>query len=350
MEKIPGLMKAVVIEGPKKLAVKEVATPEPLPGEVLIKIETCLLCTWEQRIYSGESSMKRPFIAGHEAAGVIAKINPDTPSNFSIGDKVAFKTLDHCGHCYYCYQGFENQCTGKANKRFYDGIPGSGGLAQYISLPVDRVFPIEWDISLGEAAFTEPLACCIHSVKRSGIKFGSVVVVVGAGIMGQLHAVLARLSGAKVIVIEPNAARRNLALSLGAHAAVDPTVDDEKTVLNSLTRGVGPDVVFITTASTSLAEKYLDAAGKMGRVIFYGSFHPNKDIPIDPNKVHYSEIVITGSASPSTEDFFQASRMLAQKLVPVKEFISCTYSLDNIQEAFEASLSLDTYRVMVELR
>ena len=178
MASIPDRMMAAVIEGKKRVELRELSIPELKAGELLIRIEYCLLCTWEQRIYTGESSTRLPFIAGHEASGVVVKVsgaskaNPGVPVNFKVGDRVVFKTLDHCGHCSYCYQGYTNQCTGAAKKRSYDGIPGSGGLAQYIALEAGRGFPLSGDISLEEAAFTEPLACCIHSVKRSGIEFG----------------------------------------------------------------------------------------------------------------------------------------------------------------------------------
>lgn len=346
---IPEVMKVVAIEEPQKATVKLVSTPQPAEGEVLIRIECCLLCTWEQRIFSGKSSMSLPFIPGHEAAGTIVAINPDTPTSFKVGDKVAFKTLDHCGHCYFCYQGFDNQCIGTAKKRIYDGIPSSGGLGQYITLNVSRVFPVAEELSLEEAAFAEPLACCIHSVNRAQIKFGSDVVIVGAGIMGQLHAMLAKLKGARVIVVEPREDRRETALSLGAHIAIDPTQEDGEAIIKDLTQGLGPEVVFITTPSPDIAENYLKNIGKMGQVIFYGSFHPNKAIPVDANQVHYSEMVLTGSYSPSTEDFFQATRLLSKGLIDVNSFISRKFSLEEVQAAFEASLSPDNYRVLIKL-
>jgi L-iditol 2-dehydrogenase len=346
---IPEVMKVVAVEEPKKIEIKSVATPKPAEGEVLIKIDSCLLCTWEQRIFSGKSSMALPFIPGHEAAGTIVAINPDTPTSFKVGDKVTFKTLDHCGHCYFCYQGFDNQCIGQSKKRAYDGIPSSGGLAQYISLDVSRVYPVSEELSLEEAAFAEPLACCVHSLKRVRINYGSDVVVVGAGIMGQLHAILARLSGARVIVVEPKKERRDLALSLGAHLAVDPTAEDEQAYFKKISGGLGPEAVFITIPNPDIAANYIRNIGKMGQVVFYGSFHPNKEIPVDANMVHYSEMILTGAYSPSTEDFFEASRLLSKKLVDVSSFISKRFSLEEAQAAFEASLSDENYRVLIKL-
>ena len=350
MQTIPKEMKAVVVEEANRSSVRTIGTPVPRTGQVLIRIEECLLCTWEQRIFSGASSISLPFIPGHEAAGVIAAIPEDTVCNFSVGDRVSFKTLDHCGHCKYCFRGFENMCTGNAEKRSYDGLGGSGGLAQYIALDVGRVFPIRGDISLAEAAFTEPLACCIHSIRRTKIGFGSRVAIVGAGIMGQLHALLARLSGAMVIVVEPDEERRELARSLGAHHTLNPLSGDEKEQLRKLTDGEGLDGVFITTANPDIALRYVDMVEPMGEVVFYGSFNPNREIPIDPNHIHYSEKVITGSASPSVNDMYTAASMLAQKTISVEAFLSEEYGIDQAQEAFEAALRPDTYRVVVHMK
>ncbi len=358
MASIPDRMMAAVIDGKKRVELRELSIPELKAGELLIRIEYCLLCTWEQRIYTGESSTGLAFIAGHEASGVVVKVsgaskaseaNPGVPVNFKVGDRVVFKTLDHCGHCSYCYQGYTNQCTGAAKKRSYDGIPGSGGLAQYIALEAGRVFPLSGDISLEEAAFTEPLACCIHSVKRSGIEFGDNVVIVGCGIMGQLHSLLCRLKGARVIVVEPRQDRRELAARLGAHLVIDPGRGEMIDQVFKLTGGEGVDVVFNTAANPDIAKRSMALLKKMGRMIFYGSFHPNKNIEIDPNQVHYSEIVITGSSGPATGDFYQASRMLSYKLLPVKDFIYKIFDLSEINEAFEAALSPQSYRVAVRL-
>ena len=92
-------MKAAVFEDIKSITVKDMEKPTPANGEVLIKIEYCLLCTWEQRIYTGQSSMNLPFVGGHEASGSVASIPDGTATSFREGDRVVFKTLDHCGHC-----------------------------------------------------------------------------------------------------------------------------------------------------------------------------------------------------------------------------------------------------------
>jgi len=340
-------MKAVVVTGTETVDVIDVETPVPRHGQVLIKVHTCLLCTWEQRIFSGASGMNLPFIPGHEAAGVISSIPEGTVTSFEIGDHVVFKTLDDCGHCSFCYQGFNNLCSGSSEKRVYGEIPSSGGLAEYIALDVSKVFSVSDDITYGEAAFTEPLACCLHSIRRVNPDFGETVVIIGAGLMGLLHLKLALLRGCRVVVIEPREDRRKTALASGAQYVIDPINENAESVISELTDKEGAEYVFFTAAKPSIAEDAFKLLRKMGTIVYYGSFHPNDPVALDPNRVHYGEYVITGSYSPSTVDFYTASRLLSNGLINVKEFLSEEWNLTDAQKAMERALDPDTFRVSI---
>ena len=342
-------MKAVVVTGDNQTAILDVPRPEALPGEVLIRIDTCLICTWEQRIFSGKAGMTLPFLPGHEASGTIAEIPANTVTSFKAGDRVVFKTLDHCGHCSFCYQGDTNQCSGTFRKRVYGSLAASGGMAEYIALEVSKVLPVRQDLDLVVAAFAEPLACCLHSIERVELNMGDTVAIIGAGIMGQLHAILARLRGCRVLVVEPDPVRRELALSLGAHVGIDPSAGDPVEQVRQLTGGQGVEAVFSTVTKSAVAGSTVGMLRKMGALVLYGSFHPNDPIPTDPNAVHYKEYIITGSYSPSTRDFFRATRLLSHGLVDPSPFISKTFPMEKAQEAFLASLRPDTYRVAIRI-
>ncbi len=342
-------MKVVAVTGEKRCEIREVPLPKPIPGEVLIKIDTCLICTWEQRIFSGNGGTPIPFVPGHEASGTIAEVPEGTATSFAPGDKVVFKTLDHCGHCSFCYQGDTNQCIGTSRKRFYGGMPGSGGMAAYIALDVSKVLPVDDSLDPVHAAFAEPVACCVHSIERVELNLGDTVVIIGAGIMGQLHALLARLRGCRVLVVEPDAKRRELALEQGAHHGIDPAVDDPVQAVLALTGGEGAEAVFSTVTRSEVAASAVGMLRKMGSLVLYGSFHPNEPISTDPNAVHYKEYVITGSYSPSTRDFFRATRLLSRGLVDPSPFISEIRPMDEAGKAFEASLRPDTYRVAIRI-
>ncbi|WP_320128495.1 alcohol dehydrogenase catalytic domain-containing protein [uncultured Sphaerochaeta sp.] len=350
METLPKKMKVVAVEEVGKVSVREVPMIQPLPGEIVIRIQHCLLCTWEQRIFNGMSKSSYPFIPGHEVSGHVAYIPEDTVTSFSVGDPVVMKTLDSCGHCEACYRGDDNLCTGKTKKRVYDGISGSGGLAQYICLPVARVYALpDPTMDLRFAAFAEPLACCINSIEQANITLSEDVVVVGAGIMGQLHIALAVKRGARVLVVEIDKERAELAKRMGASVVINPLEIDAKAEILRLTQNQGAHVVFITTTMASLAQEYLGVLKKRGRIVYYGSFHPDLDITINPNAIHYSEKIITGSYSPTSKAFWIASRLLSLGIIDVSPFLSGEYDIEDAQKAFEHSVRPGSFRVLINL-
>lgn len=346
---IPEKMKGIVITAPRQAEVKELTTPKPAAGEVLVRVEKCLICTWEQRIFAG-GDMALPFVPGHEISGTVAAIGEGTYTNVAVGDRVVVKTYDSCGQCEQCYRGHDNECTGKAKGRVYDGIPGTGGFAQYLAIGSERVYPLpDRQADLATAAFAEPLACCLGSLDQAEIEFGEDVVIVGGGIMGQLHNVLCKKRGARTILVEPDAPRREMARRMGADVVVDPMEGDPIQKIMDLTNGRGAHVCFYTVNVLSLAQDYLDCLAKRGRMVYYGSFHPSGPIQIDPNKIHYSEKRITGSYSPTAKNFWTASRLLGYHLIDVAPFITERYDLIQCQKAFERAASPETYRVLIDL-
>lgn len=188
-------MKAIVVKAPREAAVQIVPMPVPAEGEVLVHIRKALICTWEQRIFMGVD-MPLPFVPGHEVSGEVAAIPEGTCTDLAVGDRVVVKTYDSCGACEQCYRGHDNLCKGKSKRRTYGGIPGAGGFAQYMAIAANRVYRLpDQDVSLDIAAFAEPLACCVHSMEQANVELGEDVVIVGGGIMGQLHNLLAALRG-----------------------------------------------------------------------------------------------------------------------------------------------------------
>jgi len=346
---IPEKMRAIFVTEPYKAEVREVSTPVPAEGEVLVKLERCLICTWEQRIFTG-GDVKLPFLPGHEVSGRVAAVPEGTFTDLKVGDPVVVKTYDSCGQCEFCYNGDDNLCTGKAKKRFYDGIPGSGGMAQYIAIAATRVFALpDANADLDICAFAEPTACCLRSMENADVGFGEDVVIVGGGIMGQLHNLLAKKRGARVMLVEPDAARRSVAEKLGADITIDPTKCDAFERIRELTNGRGAHVIIFTVNVLKLAGEYINVLAKKGRIVYYGSFHPAGEVPFEPNKIHYSEKTITGSFSPTVKAFWQATRLLGYQLIDVAPFISERYTMDECQRAFERASSPDTFRVLIDL-
>jgi L-iditol 2-dehydrogenase len=340
------MMRRSVIEGPEKLGFAEIPIPEPAPNQVLVKVHSCAICTWEQRMYTGAEPMY-PMAGGHEVSGTVVKTG-ERVFGLAPGDHVTVAGLNRCGQCESCLRGYDNICENMWKMRSGDLIPGPGGLGEYVLRLGEDCFKIAKDIPLEYASLSEPLACVLRSVKRANIQAGERVVIVGAGLMGMLHLVLAKARGAVVLVSEPNEYRQGKARELGADKVFDPIAEDYVELVQGFGEGGGANVTFICVAHHSTVEPAVVASANNGRVLLYSSFHPkDKKIEVDPNIFHKKEVTLTGTMSQTRQDFYEASRLISNGEIDLEPLISSRYGLDDLEEAFKAALSIDTYRVIV---
>ena len=341
--------KRAVFVGPGQIRSDELTIPEPGPRQALVKVKACALCTWEQRMYTGEERYY-PLAGGHEVAGELVKLGQYVHTGAQIGDRVMASTLTRCGYCESCRRGLDNICD-NARKPFRDtDVPGPAGLAEYVLLDDYQLYQANNQTPFEEICLTEPLACVVRSVRHARIEWGDNVVVVGAGIMGLFHLILAKQIGARVIVSEPNPERAAFASEMGADAVIDPTQEPFAAQVKTLTGGRGADVIFCAVSVAQAVEQAVEAVAKGGRVHVYASIHPRGvKISIDPNLFHSKEITLTGTMSQDKEDVLQAVRMISQGVIDLKPFISLVLPFDKLEEGLQAALQPDTYRVVVTM-
>lgn len=346
-----GTMRRAVVIAPKKVEVQELPIPNIKPDEVLVRVGACAICTWEQRVYTGQMKMY-PFVGGHEVAGTAAQIGSDVEVlGLGIGDPVAVSALKICGQCYACRHGYTNICD-NIRTGYVKGQPmGPGGLAEYMVVPGYQVYKTGLSLPVEQASLAEPLGCVIKSIKRANVKPGDHVVVIGGGFMGMLHVMLARQRGAVVIVSEPNAVRLEKAVQLGADFAINPVKEDFAARVKEITNGQGAEVVIIAVSVPRVVEDAVSVTAKGGLVSCYSSFHPRDAVVSLPiNRFHHHEVTLTGSMSRTPEDFWESVAVLSQKRVDLDPLISRIFPLERVEEAFEAAISLDTYRVVVTMQ
>lgn len=339
--------KVSVMTAEKTLEIRELELRQPGAGQVLVKVDSCAICTMEQRVYNGLMKYY-PFSGGHEMAGTVAKVG-ECVSGVKPGDHVAIRMLTSCGECYYCRNGHENLCVVSFKASVHEGLNGPGGLAEYMLVDAKSVYKVADDLDFGHASLAEPLACCVHSVNKAGIELGNDVVVIGVGIMGAFHIRLAKLRGARVIACEVDAGRLEIARKMGADFLVNSAETDPVEQVKKLTEGRGADVVFCTTALVDLAAQAIAMTGKVGRCVMYSSFHPKRPIELDVNNVHYTEMVITGSVNPTMQDFLTSTRLLSGGMVDPSLLISETVPLNKLGYAFERAVDPKTYRIIVKM-
>ena len=342
-------MKIVAITGDHEASVIEAAKPEPGKGQIRMRVEGCALCTFEQRMFTGVVPVPLPFIGGHEVAGYIDAIGEGLkPENYPIGKRIAARTFYSCGHCYGCRHDEGNLCVnGSEQDKSWMAYPGIGGLEQYMLINPDMLYFMNDDLPLEKACFAEPLACVLNSIEKGQIEIGDDVVVIGGGIMGQLHVMCAKLRGARVIMSEPDEARREIAAKLGADVCINPLEGDPIEMIKELTGGNGAAVVFNTTAVSAVAQQAIGMVAKLGRVVMYSSQHPDKPIEVSPNWLHNSEAVITGAVSPSVRSFRQSVDALSKGLIDPELLVSGSWDKTEAQKAFEAAIDPATFRCII---
>lgn len=322
-------MQAFVMTGIGEGSVREIDRFEPGPGEVVVRTAAAAICTTERRIFAGGLAMPFPVIGGHEVSGTVVETAGDA-CGFRAGDRVVLDAVNRCGVCHYCIRGHSHLCD-----RRYDGarrgyrIVG-GGFAQFVSIPARRLFRYAGDASPEAAALAEPLACCIHSVRRARLRFGDVVAILGAGTMGALHVLLSKMRGAEVLVLDRDRARLRLARRLGADRTVDVSGEDPEAAVKERTGGRGAQAVFVAASALSAGETALRLVGALGRVIFFASTRPPERLRVPWDLLHDREVALRGSVGKTEEDFREAVALISSGAVDLLPLVSRTIPLSGL--------------------
>lgn len=344
-------MKAIVETGVKQLEIQELPMPEIEKDEVLMQVRANGLCTNDLRDYLGDMNYTYPRIGGHEFSGEVVEIGSEVnPEHFDVGDHVVKYIIPACGECHYCKTGRKNLCIEVAKSTTFqnpDGISGFLGMSQYIAVKSRDLYKYPKEVPFTHSAFTEPLACVVNSVERAQLMFGQDVVIIGGGVMGLFHVILAKLSGTRVILSEPNEERRKLAEELGADVTFDPTKVDAVAFVKEQTDGRGAEVVFNTTALPQIAKQAMDLTATGGQTFMFSSLHPNEPVPTDMGIVHSYEKLITGTVSPKVPTFYRSVQLIAKGIVDVTPLLARTFDYTDAVDAFEYALRPDTLKTII---
>lgn len=250
------------------------------------------------------------------------------PKAYPIGRKSWQNLIKKpCGKCYFCRHGMENLC--KMADDIDDGyeIPGTAGLGEYIKLNLDQVYFMPDDMPTEKAVFAEPLGCVIQSVNQTTINLGDNVVVIGGGIMGQLHVMCAKARGAYVIMSEIDPERRKLAEELGCDLTFNPMEEDAVQFVKDHTDGMGAEAVFNTTAVAAVAEQAIKMTAPGGTVVMYSSVHAGKEVPLDVGYVHSKGDEDYGNQEPERSFLYRVCKLPEKGYHrPVQTGQRCIYS------------------------
>ena len=323
-------MQAARYLAPNQIEAQTISVPNPGPGEALVKVDACGICGSDVYIVSGKHPRaKAPLTIGHEFSGAIVEMGKGAASTTSlqVGDRVTAYPLISCGECYCCRKGLAHACR---TLRLF-GIDTEGGMAEYVKIPVERLFKLPKTMSAEVGAMIEPLAVGIHAVNRTEVEPDFTAVVLGAGPIGLLNALVLKNRGLKqVFVTDVNPFRLELVKKLGMtplHATEQNVVETVK----AATDGEGADVVFEAVGLPAAAMQMTDLARNRGTIVVVGVF--KQPVEVQLPQMHFKELSIIGTRVYTREDYQEAID-IAESL-PLQELVTHRYPLSEVSSAFE---------------
>jgi L-iditol 2-dehydrogenase len=352
IEKAEEIMLAAVYHGPEDIRVIEVPKPVPGPGEVLVRVKAAVICATDIKMFKGVHSTvdkDKQLIFGHENTGYIDQLGEGV-EGYTVGQPVFICPNIGCGKCVHCINGDSVMC--KQLKQV--GMNINGGFAEYLLVPAlavqqGNLIPIDEELEFPLYCLTEPLACVLRGQKILDIGPNKTVLILGGGPIGMLHLKLAQLKGAsRIIISETNLFRREQALKFGADCVVDPRNEDLSGVVIRQTGGNGADVIIATVAVPSALADTFDLAAIQGRICFFAGLPKGQAcVDLDVNKIHYKELVITGTSGNTVGNDREALGIIQSGKIDLSEMITGRYALKDIQAAFQAATKAESLKIAV---
>ena len=307
---------------------------DPGPGEVQVRVHCVGVCGSDLHSFSegavGDMPARYPMVLGHEPAGTVTKTGPGV-GGWAPGDRVLAEPAIYCYHCEYCLSGHHNVC---ANLRFFSQPGDPGFFRDYVNVPAGNLLPLPGDLSFEEGALFEPLAVALHSMKFASIQFGETAAVFGAGPIGLLTIAALKLAGAaRVLAVEPVAARRELAVRSGADTAIDPESADVRKMILEDTGRRGVDVAIDCVTRGGSLDNCLHVTRNAGRVVVTG-IPPGSRLALDYHVLRRKELGFF-SVRRSNHESGAAIELLRNKPELFRPMLTHTPPLEEIQPAFE---------------
>lgn len=352
--------RAAVFIGPgQPLELREFAVPDPVGGEVLVRVTGCTICGSDVHTFEGRRTVHTPIILGHEIVGRIESLGPNAPTHdanghaLQPGDRVTWSIVANCGRCFFCDRHLPQKCERMVkygHETVHNNAELKGGLADYC-----RLAPGSTLLRLPDA-LTDAVACpasCATATVAAALRFaggvaGGTVLVQGAGMLGLTACAMARWAGAaEVICCDPAANRLERATAFGAGTVVLP--QDLSTSLSRVTNGYGVDVALELSGSPIALEAGLPLLRIGGTYILVGAVFPTRSVALEPEKVVRRQLTIRGVHNYAPQDLATAVQFLSEaKAYPFESLVPNWTNLREVNRAFEQARRPEVFRAGVE--
>jgi 2-desacetyl-2-hydroxyethyl bacteriochlorophyllide A dehydrogenase len=316
-----------MLQGPEQVCLTTVAEPAQGAEDVLLRVRRIGLCGSDLNSYRGRNPLVTfPRIPGHEIAATVV----EAPSSVDLaaGVDVTVSPYTACGRCASCLRGRPNACQNNQTL----GVQRDGALTEYITVPVEKIYRA--NLNLTELCLVEPLTVGFHAVARGRVAAEDTVAVLGCGGVGLGAVAAAAFRGARVIAVDVDDAKLEIARKAGAAEGVNTAREELHARLVELTAGRGPDVVIEAIGRAETFRAAVEEVAFTGRVVYIG--YAKEPVAYETRLFVQKELDILGSRNALPEDFREVIRMLEAGRFPVADAVSAVVSLDEAPEMLRA--------------
>jgi (R,R)-butanediol dehydrogenase/meso-butanediol dehydrogenase/diacetyl reductase len=349
-------MLALRYHGNKDLRLEDIPDPSPGPGEVRVRCRYTSICAtdieewqygplWVQygspNPLSGRSA---PLVMGHEISGVIDSVGQGV-AGWSPGERVVVNNVRTCGSCFWCTRSQQAVCPNMA----VAGLSADGGLAEYMTWPADMIVRLPDSIPDEAAPLTEPAMVGVHAARRSGVKPGDTVCVLGCGTVGLMTVQAFAASGARVIAVDVRQKSLNMARDLSADVTIDAGTNDVSAALLELTDGIGPDIVVETAGAADTPVQAIEWCRRGGTVVLVGIYSATPRVNF--NDIVGVEKTVIGSVASSPGDMKLTVDLIARGKIKTEPLVSSVIPLSRaLEDGFERMIApgKDVFRIVVQ--
>jgi alcohol dehydrogenase len=338
-------MRAIVLQEPHRFERVDVEEPaRPRPGEAVVRVHRVGICGTDVSGYLGKMPFfSYPRIPGHELGVEVVEVGPGV-TNIKPGDRCSVEPYMNCGDCHACRKGASNCC---ANLKVL-GVMTDGGLRERFTLRADKLHP-STKLSFDQLALVETLAIGCHAVDRSGLTRGENCLVIGAGPIGLSSIVFAKLTGARVIVLDVNPQRLEFCKKT---MGVDETLVVSENVIEDLRRmtdGALPDVVIDATGNNVSMSNAFGYVAPTGRLVYVGI--TTKEVTFTHPTFHKPEGTLLCSRNALPRDFVRIITLIEEGQIDTRPWITHRTGFDEMAGVFDSYTRPETgvIKAVVEL-
>jgi len=313
------------------IRIEEYALPDIGPRDVLMKTRACGICSGDVMPWYIEK--KAPLVIGHEPSGEIVATGDDV-QGFQAGDRIFVHHHAPCNACRCCLRGDFVQCSTWKSSSI---IPG--GVSEYVLIPDVNLrhdtLKLPQSVGFEDGSLVEPCACVVKSLSRAGIRHGDTLLVLGLGVMGQLHVLLARTFGAeRIIGVDFVRYRRDKAKEFGADVVLDAGESFLEKKLADITGGRMADVVIVGPNSAEAMELGINLVAPGGSIVFFTPAKPGEMLTIDPNRLYFRDAKIITSYSCGPDDTRRALGYIEQGVVSAAKLVTHRFPIEETEKAY----------------